>query len=70
MTLKENLMKHLLENDFTSAVINVLKTTGGETSFDIAEKSAQGAINENPTLTNVQELGDKAVELIVNELGW
>lgn len=68
MTLKENVMKLLLEDSFNRSVINASTESGGGSNFDVAETVAQGAINENPTETNASVLAGLAIGLIVR--GW
>jgi len=68
MTLKENVMKLLLEDGFNRSIVNASTESGAGTNFDVAEAAAQGAINENPTQTNASELAGAAIGLIVS--GW
>lgn len=70
MTLKENVMKLLLEDGFNKSIVNAAVETGAGTSFDIAEQYAQGAINENPTETVAVELAGKAIGLIIGSFGY
>lgn len=70
MTLKENVMKLLLEDSFHSAIVKAQTATSGQTDFDVAEIAAQGAINDNPTETDASVLAWKAVEWIVSTWGF
>lgn len=68
MTLKENVMKLLLEDGFNRSIVNASTESGGGSNFDVAVTAAQGAINENPTETNASVLAGLAIGLIVR--GW
>lgn len=70
MTLKENVMKLLLEDAFYNGVVKAQGATGGQTDFDIAETFAQGVINDNPTETIAANLAGLAVGMIVNTWGY
>lgn len=70
MTLKENVMKLLLEDGFNRSIVNAATESGSGSNFDVAETAAQGAINENPTETNASELASKAIGLIIGGFGY
>lgn len=70
MTLKENVMKTLLEDAFYSPIVKAQGATGGQTDFDVAETFAQGAVNDNPTETDATTLAGLAVGMIVNSWGY
>ena len=70
MTLKENVMKILLEDDFYSPIVKAQGATSGQTNFDVAEIYAQGAINDNPSETDATNLAGSAVGQIVASWGY
>jgi len=69
MTLKENVMKLLLEDGFNKAFLTAATESGAGTNFDVAEQYAANAITENPTITTASELATKALEGIVASFG-
>ena len=70
MTLKENVMKLLLEDGFNRSIVNASTESGGGSNFDVAETAAQSAINDNPSETDVSVLAGKAVQWIVSLWGF
>jgi len=70
MTLKENVMKLLLEDSFYSPIVKAQGATSGQTDFDVAEIAAQSAVNDNPSETDATVLAIKAVEWIVSTWGF
>jgi len=69
MTLKENVMKLLLEDAFYSLIVKAQGATGGQTDFDVAEINAQSAINDNPSETDASALAGIAVGYIISSFG-
>ena len=69
MTLKENVMKLLLEDTFNSLIVKAQGEASIQTSFDVAEVNAQSAINDNPTETDASTLAGIAVGYIISSFG-
>ena len=69
MTLKENVMKLLLEDTFNSLIVKAQGEASIQTSFDVAEVNAQSAINDNPSETDASVLAGIAVGYIISSFG-
>lgn len=69
MTLKENVMKLLLEDTFNSLIVKAQGEASIQTSFDVAEVNAQSAINDNPSETDASALAGIAVGYIISSFG-
>jgi hypothetical protein len=70
MTIKEQVIKTLLEDEYYKAVLNAQNAINSQTPFDIAEMYAQGAINENPQEEDAANLSVIAVRMIVQSWGY
>ena len=65
MTLKEQMMKYLLEDAFASLILRAsVVGGGGATDFEVAERHAQGILNDFPNESNIDVLKDKALSSI------
>ena len=65
MTLKEELIKAIIEDAFVSGVVDLVHIQGGEARFDIIERAAHNAITDNPSITEVGLLLEKAKLLMM-----
>ena len=66
MTLKEQIMKYLLEDSVASLMlkVSIASGSGGGTEFDVAERHAHNVITDHPNETDINVLTHKALNSV------